>query len=407
MIFFVAWFLIGATIFLSTFYLAIYWSQSEEETFSQLEKWPSIAILMPAYNEERVVEKSIESAINLDYPDLEVLFVDDGSTDRTLQKAREYENHPNLKIIEHGQNKGKAAALNTGLDITDAKYVAVQDADSRVEDNLVKKAVTQLEASPEKGAVIGSIKSFEHDTIIQKLQRIQYRLTNFYRSLMAQIGTLDVTPGAFSIYRAEDVKKVNGFDVGNPTEDLEMAWKLREEGKDLGMVFGDYSSTHYPKSLKGLYRQRVRWKRGSLFNSFRYRHMFLDSSYGWFGVLQLPIHIITPLLAAASLILVILGIGEHLYNMAISFSAVGFSLPVFRFDLVRMILGLQMKIYAPLIVALVMTAYIIREAYTKAGEDVRHPGALAIYYLGYFVFEAVFVIAAILKELFRTKRIWT
>lgn len=407
MITLLAWTLIGATIFLSTFYLNIYWNQQEEEVeIEELDETPSLSILMPAYNEEDLIEESIESTLELDYPDFELIVIDDGSTDSTLEKVKKYEDGENVKVVEMEENGGKAAALNEGIKHSDSKYIAVQDADSRLEDALAERAIAKIESDPGLGAVIGSIRSFEHASFIQRLQRIQYRLTNFYRSLMAQIDTLDVTPGAFSVYRKADVEDVGGFDVGNPTEDLEMAWKLREKGKSIDMVFGDYSSTHYPQSFKGLYNQRVRWKRGSIVNSIRYRHMFLDSSYGWFGKLQLPIHVMTPLLAAVSLAMVAVGIGEQIYGGLISISAVGFTLPTLEFGLVRTLLNMQMKIYLPLVVALGVSAYVIKQAYGKAGEEVRHPGALAVYYLGYFALEAVFVVAAILKELFRTKRIW-
>ena len=407
MIVYLAWILIGGTIFLSTFYLSIYWGRDPRDEEAELDTEPSVSILMPAYNEEEVVESSIESALDLEYPNYELIFIDDGSSDSTLDKAKQYENNENLSVLEHDQNQGKAAALNTGLDFSDSKYVVVQDADSRVEPSLFEKALAQLEHEPDKAAVIGSINSFEHDSFIQRVQRIQYRLTNFYRSLMAEIGTLDVTPGAFSMYRASVVKDVGGFDVGNPTEDLEMAWKIREDGHDLGMVFGEYSSTHYPESFKKLYNQRVRWKRGSIVNSVKYRHMFLDREYGWFGVLQLPIHVITPLLAAVSLVMVLAGVVELLYTNLINFSAVGFTMPWVNLDLARIFLGMQLKIYLPLAAALVISGYVIKQAYSSAGENVRHPAALTLYYLGYFVIEAVFVMAAVLKEMFRTKRIWT
>lgn len=406
MMFLFAWLLVGATIFLSFFYLNIYWNTEEEEP-AELSSTPSLTILMPAYNEENVVEESIESALSIDYPNYDVLLIDDGSTDSTLEKARKFEGREGFTLIEHEENQGKAAALNTGIENTDAEYIAVQDADSRVETELVEKTLAEMENNPDMGAVIGSIKSFSHNTFIQRMQRIQYRLTNFYRSLMAQIDTLDVTPGAFSIYRTEDVREVGGFDLDNPTEDLEMAWKLREHGKSLSMVFNEYSSTHYPETFKDLYHQRVRWKRGSIVNSFKYRHMFFDSSYGWFGKLQLPIHIMTPLLAAASLVMVFAGVLQQLYSAAINFSAVGLTFPALQFNLTRTILSMQWKIYLPLGAALVISGYVIKQAYGKAGEDVRHPAALAVYYLAYFAIEAVFVTAAILKEMFQTKRVWT
>lgn len=407
MIVFLAWFLIGATVFLSIFYLNIYWSSDLDQKIPELDEKPSLSVIMPAYNEESVVEESIESVLQLDYSGCELVFVDDGSEDSTLEKARKYEHNSNVKIVEMGQNQGKAAALNRGIEESDSKYIAVQDADSRVEAELVEKAVAKMEGNSGLGAVIGSINSFEDDSFVQRIQKIQYRLTNFYRSLMANIDTLDVTPGAFSVYRREDVQSCGGFDIGNPTEDLEMAWRLRKNGKSIDMVFGEYSSTHYPENFKGLYNQRVRWKRGSIVNSIKHRDMFLDSSYGWFGRLQLPIHLFTPLLAAASLGMVVAGLSEQVYNAALSFSAIGFVLPSFEFNLFRMLLGLQFTIYLPLAAALVFSGYIIKQAYGRAGKEVNHPVALTVFYLGYFVIEAVFVVAAILKELFRTKRIWT
>lgn len=406
MIFYLAWVLIGATIFLSMFYLTIYWGEESEEEVPELSGNPSLTILMPAYNEEDVVEESVESALDVDYSNLEVFLIDDGSTDSTLEKARKYEDNEKFTIIEHEVNQGKAAALNTGIEKAESEYIVVQDADSRIGTDLVEKSLAKLEDKPELGAVIGAIDSFSHETFIQRMQRIQYRLTNFYRSLMARIDTLDVTPGAFSIYRMQDVRDVGGFDLNNPTEDLEMAWKLRENGKSIDMVFSEYSSTHYPETFKDLYNQRVRWKRGSIVNSIKYRHMFFDSRYGWFGRLQLPIHIMTPLLAAASFAMVIAGVVELAYSAAINFSAVGLTRPSFQLSLMRTLLNIQWKIYLPLGVALVISAYAIQQAYEKAGEEVRHPVALTAYYLVYFVIEAVFVTAAILKEMLRTERVW-
>jgi len=407
MIVFLAWFLIGATVFLSTFYLNIYWNHDpEKEEIPELDSKPSLSILMPAYNEESMVKDSIQSVLELDYSYCELVFVDDGSYDSTLEKASQFRDHQDIKIVEMEKNRGKAAALNKGIEQSNSEYVAVQDADSRVEEELVENALAKMEDNSQLGAVIGSIRSFEDDSFVQKIQKIQYRLTNFYRSLMAQIDTLDVTPGAFSVYRKKDVQEVDGFDEGNPTEDLEMAWKLRRNGKSIDMVYGEYSSTHYPRDFKGLYDQRVRWKRGSIVNSIKYRDMFLDSNYGWFGRIQLPIHVITPLLAAASLIMVAIGLIDQIYNAFITYSAVGLTLPSFEFNLLRTFLGIRTKIYLPLLAALIFSGYIIKQAYGKAGKEVDHPVALTVFYLGYFMIEAVFVMAAILKELFQTKRIW-
>lgn len=407
MITFLAWALIGSTVFLGVFYLNIYRNSAAAGADSVKSGKPPVSVMMPAYNEEDVVEESLEAVLDLDYPRYNVFFVDDGSTDSTVEKAREFQNDPKLEIIEHGENRGKAAALNTALEKADSRYAVVLDADSRIEPGLLEKTVARFEGNRDLGAVIASIRPLSRDTFWRKLQSVQYRVTNFYRSLMSEIGTIDVTPGAFSMYRLSDLKELGGFDVGNPTEDLEIAWRLRRIGREVDMVYVDYSSTQYPATFRALYNQRVRWARGSLVNSFKHRDMFFDSDYGWFGRVQLPIHILSPVIAIASLLLIATGVVQRLFNFFIQVSAVGLNLPALQsFNLVRFFLNLPVKIYLPLAAGLVVSAYIIRSAYRKAGDSVSHPLALSVYYLAFFALYAFFWIAAVLKEIFRTKRVW-
>jgi cellulose synthase/poly-beta-1,6-N-acetylglucosamine synthase-like glycosyltransferase len=224
---------------------------------------------------------------------------------------------------------------------------------------------------------------------------------------MSRINTLDVTPGAFSMYRTADIRNVGGFDEGNITEDLEMAWSLRKSGKDLGMVYQKRSNTELPGSIKGLYDQRVRWARGFIVNAWKHRDMFFKKKYGWFGRFQLPLQAIFPVVTVVGLFMFLSGIGESIYNAAITYSSVGFVLPSFDFNALRMFLGLDLKVYIPLATSLMVVAVIMKQAYQKSGENVKHPVALTIYFFAYFIAKSFFWATAILKEMFRTKRIWT
>jgi cellulose synthase/poly-beta-1,6-N-acetylglucosamine synthase-like glycosyltransferase len=405
MFFLLAWTLIGGATFLGLFYLNIYWNQEREEV-PELDSQPRVSILMPAYNEEGKIQESLENALNMEYP-VDVIVVDDGSTDSTLEKAREFSDAENIEIIEHEENRGKAEAMNTGLEYVDTEYVAVQDADSAASAELLEKAVARFESDKSLGSVIGAIQNFQSDTLVRKLQRVQYQMTNFYRSLMASIGTLDVTPGAFSLYRTTDLREVGGFDPGNPTEDLEMAWRLRHQGKGLDMVFSSESKTEFPEDLKSLYNQRVRWKRGSIINLVKYREMFFNKKYGWFGRLQLPLHTVSPLIAAASLLLVIVGLSESLFNLAVSASAIGFIMPDLQsLNLMSMVLNVQYKIYVPLFIGMIVSGVMIRTAYREGGKKVENPVALGIYFLWFFAFQGFFTLSAILKEMLKTERVW-
>ena len=408
MIILIAWLLIFSSVFISFFYLNLYSHIKESRTEEYgLDQYPEVTVVMPAYNEARVVEKALESVKNLDYPNYNVNFVDDCSTDNTLEKAENYASNK-INILRHSVNKGKAAALNTGLENTDSKYFIVQDADSEIEAELLKKAVTEMEENSGLGAVIASIAPLEADNFIRKLQVVEYRLTNFYRMLMTEMDTLNVTPGAFSIYRTSTVKKVGGFDVGNITEDLEMAFRLRKHGKKFEMVYFNSSRTDFPSTLKALYGQRVRWARGFIHNAYKYREMFLNPEYGYFGTFQLPMLVLMPLLILISFSMVVNGVIQGIYNTFIEISATGFQLPVLiPEDIYYTLLTMNIVVYLPLILSLALVAYIIKVAYDYSGERPEHLLALLFYFFAYFLLQSGFWVAAVLKEIVRSKKVWT
>ncbi len=409
MILYIAWLLIFSSVFLSVFYLSIYSTAREtrNEEMEEMENPPSITILMPAYNESEVVEEALNSVKELDYPGYQVVFVNDASKDSTLEKAEKYASDK-IKIISHEFNKGKAAALNTGLAETDSDYVVVQDADSKIESELLYKAVGKMESDKSLGAVIAAIRPLKADNFVRKLQTVEYQLTNFYRMLMTEINTLNVTPGAFSIYRSSDVKDVGGFDEGNITEDLEMAFKLRKSGKLFEMIYFNSSYTEFPSTLRGLYNQRVRWARGFIYNGWKYREMFLNRDYGYFGTVQLPMLVLMPALIVTSFTMVITGLSQSLLDFIIKSSAVGVQLPAFSLsNLYTGILGSNMKVYLPLLLSLMLVAYIIKKAYNYGGERPRNIPALLFYFFAYFLLQSGFWVAAILKEVTRSKKVWT
>ena len=408
MILYIAWLLIFSSVFLSVFYLGIYSGiKDSREDKITLHSEPSVTILMPAYNEEEVVEKALNSVKTLEYPNYKVKFIDDGSTDSTLEKARKYASEV-IEVIEHEKNQGKAAAINTGLQSTDSDYIVVQDADSEISAALLRKALSKMQENHDIGAVIASIMPLEVDGFIRKIQVVEYRLTNFYRMLMTEMDTLNVTPGAFSIYRTSDLKEVGGFDEGNITEDLEMAFKLRKYGKKFQMIYDDSSKTEFPATLKQLYNQRVRWARGFIYNGIKYREMFLNKEYGYFGTIQLPMLVLMPALILTSFLMVFTGIFQSIYSYAITISAVGLQFPEFTFEnLYLSILSANWKVYVPLLLSLVLVAYIIKTAYRYSGERPEHVTALLFYFFAYFMLQSGFWVAAVLKELTRSKKVWT
>jgi cellulose synthase/poly-beta-1,6-N-acetylglucosamine synthase-like glycosyltransferase len=244
MIFLLAWVLVASSMFMSAFFYSVYTSQkSSSEELDDPDKWPSVSVLVPAYNEESVVADSLENLLSIDYPELEVVFINDASTDSTLEKAQRFEDRDNLSIIDLEENRGKAGALNKGLEQVESDFTAVQDADSVIDGNTLRSTVSRLVAEEDTGGVIARIRPLKKNSFVRRLQSVEYMVTNFHRKLMSKADILDVTPGAFSVYQTQDLKDLDGFDVGNLTEDQDMAWRLRRKGMSIRMTYNAVSNT--------------------------------------------------------------------------------------------------------------------------------------------------------------------
>jgi len=410
MIFILAWILVSSSVFLSAFYMSVYSEKkggNMRQEFEAPDSWPSVSILVPAYNEEKVVRESLQNLLNIDYNDLKVIFINDASTDSTLEKAKQFEDHDGLEIIDLKDNKGKAGALNAGLEKADTKYTVVQDADSLMGSGLLQETVSRMEAEENTGGVIARIAPLEKDTFVRKLQVVEYMMTNFYRNLLSTVDLLDVTPGAFSIYRTQDLKEVDGFDVGNLTEDLDMAWRLRKKGRSIRMHYGTKSRTELPSNFRDLKGQRVRWARGFLYNVRKHSGMFLSKKYGLFSRFHVPMQFLVGIISVLGLGLIGYGLFDSLYNFYITVTSVGlrFSLP--QINLMEAVLSFQWKVYTPLILGFSLIGYLIREGYRESGRNLDHPHTLGFYFFAFFFLQAYFWSTALFKELFRSTKAWT
>lgn len=409
MIFILAWILVSSSVFLSAFYMSVYSEKREDmrQEFETPDSWPSVSILVPAYNEESVVSDSLENLLNIDYPNLKVIFVDDASTDSTLEKAREFRYDEKLEVVTLDENRGKAGALNAGLEHADTELTAVQDADSVIDEDLLETAVSRMAAEDDTGGVIARIRPLNRDSFVRKLQVVEYMVTNFHRKLMSAVDILDITPGAFSIYQTKDLKDVGGFDVGNLTEDQDMAWRLRKMGRSIRMVYSAKSNTELPSNFRDLKGQRVRWARGYMHNMRKHSEILFSSKYGWFSRFHVPVQFAAAILSVFGLGLISYGLLQGLYDMFIRVSSVGFTFSLPQMNLIEAVLSFQWKVYTPLILGLFVTGALVREAYNEAGRSIEHPFALLFYFFALFFMKAVFWSTALFKELFRSTKSWT
>ncbi len=283
------------SLFFEVFLLITYLEVREEIGLEEkymgrdIKQFPTVTIIVPCFNEEHTVNKTIKSILNLDYPKekLSVITVDDGSTDKTLRELKKFEKHPQISILSK-ENGGKHTALNLALGTVRSDLVGCLDADSFVNSDALRKIVPFFDDSSIM-AVTPSIKVHEPKSILQYLQKVEYSWGIFLRRMLSSLGALYVTPGPFSIFRTIVFRELGGYRHGHQTEDLEIALRLQKNRYKIVNSHGAYVYTVAPKGLQALYTQRVRWTYGFLNNAIDYREMFFNKKYGHIGIFILPI----------------------------------------------------------------------------------------------------------------------
>ncbi len=283
--------LVYATLFAAIYWLLLLFKKKESLIDDPpATRFPSITLLIPAYNEADNLEEAVESVLKQDYKGrVKVVIIDDASTDKTPKIGNKLAGK-DVKYVMHEKNKGKAAALNTGLKGVKTELVGFMDADSLLEKNVFKNMVGYFKGDVE--GVIASIIPKNDQGVLGRLQKVEYIVASLMRKLMSFIDALYMTPG-FALYKTRVLKSAGGFDEDNPTEDLEIGLKLKDRGHNIESSFGGKIRTVVPDTLRGLYRQRVRWYRGLLYNSRKYKHIFFNSTHRSLGFFVLPIQIIT------------------------------------------------------------------------------------------------------------------
>jgi len=254
---------------------------------------PTVAIIVPCFNEERGIAQTLQSLVALEYPreKLQILVVDDGSTDGTLVLARGFEYDSRVRVF-HKENGGKHTAMNYALARTDAELIGCLDADSVAAPHALMRSA-EVFADPRVAAVTPGIHTKEPKTLLQHMQKVEYRLSVFNRFMLAALGSAFIAPGPFSIFRASVVRSLGGWRHGHSTEDMEMALRIQEAGHLIANAPNATIHTATPPTLAKLFRQRVRWTYGFLRNAMDYRHMLGAKRYGHLGLIILPAALIS------------------------------------------------------------------------------------------------------------------
>lgn len=249
----------------------------------------TVAVIVPCWNEAETVAATCDSLLALDYPKekLEIILVDDGSTDATPAIMARFAGHPQVNIISK-KNGGKHTALNEGIASTEAEFIGCLDADSFVEPAALREIMPCFN-DVDVAAVTCAMSVHKPGNILQHMQNAEYIFGITFRHAISSVNGLYVTPGPFSFYRRNVISELGGFRYGHQTEDMEMALRIQQAGYRIENAPRARVYTKAPTTLSKLVKQRTRWTTGFLRNVLgEYRGLIFNRRYGALGVLMLP-----------------------------------------------------------------------------------------------------------------------
>jgi cellulose synthase/poly-beta-1,6-N-acetylglucosamine synthase-like glycosyltransferase len=342
---------------------------------------PAIAVLAPAFNEEVTIVESVTSLLALHYPDFEVIVINDGSKDATLEtvvkhfglsRVERFHDYrvkhnpirglyasprlPRLLVVDK-ENGGKSDALNAGINVARAELFCSIDADSLLEPDALLRAVRPFVEEPRKTVAVGGTIRIANGSRIEAGQVLDIKMPRNFLALvqiveylraflmarlaLSSMQALTVISGAFGIFQRQAALEVGGYSHGTVGEDMELVIKLhrlfreRKQEYRIDFIPEPVCWTEVPESLLILGRQRARWQRGALETFFRHKTMLFNPRYGRIGFLGmghvLVVDVVGPLVEVLGYVLVPLlwGLGLLAWDYFLAFLAITFTFGIF------------------------------------------------------------------------------
>ncbi len=250
-----------------------------------LTEYPAVSILIPAHNEQLAIKSTIDSVMKANYPDFEVIVIDDGSTDDTLVIAQEQiKKFDNLKVIALEQNMGKAMALKYGTMSSKGNLILTLDADAYLDTNAITYMVAHFINGPRVGAVTGNPRVRNRTSLLAKIQIGEYSsIIGMIKRTQRLIGKVLTVSGVIVAFRKEALYDVGLWDNDMVTDDINITWKLEKRFWDIRYESRALCWILVPETIGGLWRQRLRWSQGggevirrhfNIWQDWRYRRLW-------------------------------------------------------------------------------------------------------------------------------------
>lgn len=239
------------------------WHLPTPEAISEArQRYPVVSVLIAAHNEELVIAKAIRRVLGLDWPTVDLIVVDDGSSDRTMDEVRPFVKRGQARLLHKPRNEGKSMALNDGLLLCRGELVLVLDADGQPAPDALAN-LAQHFVLPGVGAVTGNPRVLNTRNVLSRLQAIEFSATvGIQRRGDAVWGRLMTVSGLCLMIRRDVVIGLGGFAPEMATEDIEMTWRLQRAGYEALYETSALFGMEVPESLRAWWRQRCRWALG-------------------------------------------------------------------------------------------------------------------------------------------------
>lgn len=269
------WLILFVNIILSIFGYVYYLKVLKMDVDKSLEEYPMVSILVPAHNEEKVIEKTVRALLSLNYPKscMEVIVINDNSSDNTkllLDRLKKEYIHMKLTVINTDSvigGKGKSNALNIGFSKSCGKYIAVYDADNTPERNALKYLIHTIERDESLGAVIGKFRTRNKErNLLTKFINIETLSFQW----MAQAGRWEMLklctiPGTNFVIRRSIIEAIGGWDIKAVAEDTEVSFRVYKAGYKIQFMPISVTWEQEPETLKVWFKQRTRWVKGNIY----------------------------------------------------------------------------------------------------------------------------------------------
>jgi cellulose synthase/poly-beta-1,6-N-acetylglucosamine synthase-like glycosyltransferase/spore germination protein YaaH/peptidoglycan/xylan/chitin deacetylase (PgdA/CDA1 family) len=249
---------------------------------------PRVTVLIPAYNEEAVIVRTVNSVLASDWPNLDVMIVDDGSKDGThAELLRSYGDDPRVKIL-HQSNCGKPAAMNLGLSQITADITVGVDADTRIHPAAIRNLVRHF-IDPRLAAVAGNAKVGNRHNMLTRWQALEYITSqNLERRAFDVLNCITVVPGALGAWRTSVVRECGGYSHDTVAEDADLTLSILRRGYRIAYDEDAVAWTEAPERWGDLLRQRFRWTFGTLQTVWKHSDTLVRKRYGTLGWIALP-----------------------------------------------------------------------------------------------------------------------